>query len=127
MTQIDEIFDRLENIGVPFVVNLNVNIVQETVDNGGGGSADPEPEPEPTEWAFRFRVIADDKPSKRAKVRASANMGVGEVDYVWNNDVVGTDDDRVINGMIYIEARLEGHEDLPLIKGFVEQKYLQKL
>lgn len=123
---IDKIFDRLEEMGTPFVVNLNVHVGKDIeIDDGEEPGVEPTPEPE--EWAYRYRVVASDKPSKRAKVRASANAGVGEVDYVYNNDVVGTDDDRVVNGMIYVEARLEGHTELPLIKGFVEEEYLRKL
>lgn len=116
MSELDDIkklVDDLEAIGIAPAVVINVNI-----GSGGGGSQPPAPPPE----AEESYLVQIDKPSKRAKVRREANPASGEVDFVYDGEIV-FGPGKTVNGFVYVTRRISGQ---PLIDGFVEGEYLVK-
>jgi len=112
--KLDELLAKYPNAQL----NINVSV---SVD----GEQAPAPLPgDPVPSGKDYRVVVLDKPSKRAKLRATANASVGEIDYVYDGDIL-TGPGRIVGEFTYITARVGGK---PLVgPGFVETAYLVPL
>ena len=119
MSMIDAIKEKYPEASIV----INVNLTYLIDDYAPAPDPEPDPEPDPVPGKIRYEVNVYDKPSKRAKVRPTANAGVGEIDYVNHGEIV-LGPGRTVGEFTYIDERI----GTPLVgPGFVESKYLTEL
>lgn len=120
MTSKDDLLDLIDALkakGIDPKIIVHYGTGSGGTDPGPGPGPDPDP---PPSGKTRYKVDASMKASKRHKVRATANVTAGEVDYVYHDEIV-LGPGRVVNGFVYVDERESGD---PIIPGFVEQEHL---
>jgi hypothetical protein len=127
---LQELQDFIKGLPAGLIPEVKITILVDVMEGEDGGAPGPTPDPTPTPTPnptptptpeVEYKVSVTDKANQRAKVRPTANMSIGEIDYVYTGDVV-YGPGKEVNGFTYITRR----DGEPVLTGFVESQYIIK-